>query len=173
MADDSRAQDLAHLKKLLKGIQFAMLTTTDANGELHSRPMATQELDENGDLWFFTQKSSHKLDEVDHDRHVNVAYAEPSENRFVSVSGLAELVLDPAKNKELWNPLYKAWFPDGLDDAELALLKVHVNRAQYWDSPSSRMVQLAGFLKATLTGQQYRPGENKEVVLGGTPPSIH
>lgn len=171
MANDERTRDLEHLKKLLKGIPFAMLTTIGQNGELHSRPMATQELDEEGALWFFTQRSSQKTGEVDHDHHVNVAYADPSSQRFVSVSGRCEHLVDKAKAKDLWNPVYKAWFPKGLEDPDLELLRVKVTRAQYWDSPSSKMVQLVGFVKATLTGEPYQPGENKEVVL--EPPTLH
>jgi general stress protein 26 len=149
-------QDVKKLGELIKDIKFAMLTTVEPDGSLHSRPMATQEVDFDGDLWFFTGASTAKVDEVRHDQHVNVSYAEPGDNTFVSVSGKATVVRDRAKAKELWNPVYKAWFPKGLDDPDLALLKVSVEKAEFWDSPSSKVVQLLGFAKAIATGERAR-----------------
>jgi general stress protein 26 len=158
------------LRDLIKGIRTAMLTTIDADGSLHSRPMATQEAELDGDLWFFTGASSPKVAEVGRDRRVNLSYAAPDDNRYVSVSGTARLVLDKAKAKELWNPILKAWFPEGLDDPNLALLQVKVEKAEYWDAPSSKMVQLVGFLKAIATGERYEPGENEKLTPAGIAP---
>lgn len=72
---------------------------------------------------------------------------------------------DKARAKELWNPIYKAWFPDGLDDPNLALIRVDVDQAEYWDSPNSKVVQLAGFVKAIVTGQRAEGGENEKINL--------
>ena len=143
-----------------------MLTTEDADGVLRSRPMATQRVEFEGDLWFFTSASSKKVREAATHNEVNLSYVDPGSNKYVSVSGSASLVRDPAKARELWNPIYKAWFPKGLEDPILALLKVEVNKAEYWDSPSSTMVQLAGFLKAVATGQTYQPGPGEHGIIG-------
>ena len=154
-----------HLWKLIKDIKIAMLTTEHAEGWLRSRPMSTQQAEFDGDLWFFTGVDSSKSQEARQHPRVNLAYANPDDNHFLSVSGTAELVRDAAKNKELWNPIFKAWFPKGLDDPNLALLKIHVDHAEFWDSPSSTMVQIAGFLKAMVTGKAYQasPGEHGTV----------
>jgi len=142
-----------------------MLTTVDTEGCLRSRPMQTQQAEFDGDLWFFTGRDTHKTDEVSRDNHVNLSYAEPGDNRYVSVSGTASLVSDQAKIKELWNPLLKAWFPKGVDDPNIVLLKVEVDKAEYWDAPSSKVVQIVGFMKALATGERYHPGENKVLSL--------
>jgi general stress protein 26 len=71
------------------------------------------------------------------------------------------MVRDKQKAEELWNPAYKAWFPKGLDDPDLALLKVSATQAEYWDSSSSAVVHLVGFVKALATGERYHPGENE------------
>ena len=155
------------LGAMIKDIKIAMLTTVDADGSLRSRPMATQSTDFDGDLWFFTRADSPKVDEVRRDEAVNLSYAAPAKQRYVSISGTARLVRDRAKAEELWNPLLKAWFPQGLDDPDLALLKVAVEKAEYWDSPSSTMVHLVGFVKALATGQPYKPGENEKIDLAG------
>ena len=158
-----QTDDVKKLGKLIKGINVAMMTTRDDDGTLRSRPMQTQNQEFDGTLWFFTQASSHKVDEINHEHQVNLSYAEPSDNRYVSVSGTATLVRDRAKIDELWTPALKAWFPDGKDDPEVALLRVDVAKAEYWDQPSSTIVKLVGFTKAVLTGQQYQPGENEKL----------
>jgi len=145
--------DVDKLAKLINGIKFAMLTTAMLDGTLRSRPMATQQVEFDGVLWFFTQYNSGKVDEIRNDQHVNLSYADPSDNRYVSVSGRAMVVRDRNKSEELWTEWHRAWFPKGLDDPDLALLRVDVHDAEYWDSPSSKVVQLAGFVKAMVTGK--------------------
>ena len=118
------AEAAEKLSKLIHGIQIAMMTTTDTDGTLRSRPMATQTKEFDGDLWFFSGKSSHKTAEIDADHRVNLSYADPSSSKYVSVSGTCRLVQDKAKAEQMWNPMYKAWFPKGLEDPDLCLLKV-------------------------------------------------
>lgn len=163
MAD--RNEDYKKLEEMIEGIRIAMLTTVDDDGTIRSRPMGTQDIEFNGDLWFFTKEHSAKVEEVQQEHQVNVAYADPGKNRYVSVSGRATLVTDPVKLKELWTPVLKAWFPDGLEDPELALLKVSVEKAEYWEGPSSKVVQLLGFAKAALTGKPYDTGEHEKLDL--------
>lgn len=167
--EQDQSPDIKKLGELIQGIDFAMLTTVDEDGTLRSRPMGTQEIEFDGDLWFFTRDDSEKVQEIKQEEQVNLAYADPSHNRYVSVSGWAELVRDRQKIEELWKPIYKAWFPDGLDDPNLALLKVHVEKAEYWDAPNSVVVQLVGFVKALATGKEYEGGENKKINLAATP----
>jgi general stress protein 26 len=153
------------LAKLIKGIKIAMMTTVETDGTLRSRPMATQQQEFSGDLWFFTGKSSHKVVEIGKDYHVNLSYADPSANRYISVTGTAELVNDHEKAEELWNPILKAWFPKGLEDPDLALLKVTPTKAEYWDSGNSTIVQVIGFVKAVVTGQRAKPGDHAQLSL--------
>lgn len=159
--------DVQKLGELIKDVKIAMLTTVDEDGSLRSRPMATQKTEFDGSLWFFTRASSPKVDEVEKAHEVNLSYAAPDTNTYVSVSGSARLVRDSSKAKELWNPILKAWFPQGLEDPDLALLHVDVAKAEYWDSPSSTMVHIAGFVKAIATGHAYKPspGEHQKISL--------
>jgi general stress protein 26 len=158
--------DVQKLAKLIRGIKYAMLTTAMPDGTLRSRPMATQQAEFDGTLWFFTYHDSGKVDEIRNDQHVNLGYADPSDNRFVSVSGRATVVRDAAKTKELWTEIHRAWFPKGLDDPNLALLRVDVTDAEYWDGPSTKVAQLAGFVKAVVTGQSANDiSENRKIHL--------
>jgi general stress protein 26 len=161
----SRRESIDKLDALIKDIRFAMLTTVCEDGSLRSRPMATLRETFNGTLWFFTSDRDAKVFEIAHDKHVNLSYADPDKNNYVSISGRATLVKDEVIAKELWNPFFKAWFPKGLDDPRLALLRVAVERAEYWDSPNSKLVQLGGFLKAVITGKQAKGGENEKITL--------
>ena len=156
---DDEKNSLEKLKRLLEGIDFTMLTTF-ADGRLHSRPMSTQELDEDGCLWFFTADNTRKVAEIVADNRVNAAYSDTSGNKYVSVYGTAEVVKDRAKLEELWNPIHTAWFPEGLDDPTLCLLKITVEDAEYWDAPSSKVVQIAGFVKALVTGTEADYGDH-------------
>lgn len=162
---DTNETPVQKLASLIKGIKFAMLTTVDDDGNLRSRPMATQNSEFDGTLWFFTKAGAPKVHEVEHERHVNVSYAHPEDQRYVSISGKAQLVRDEQKKNELWTPAMKAWFPQGPEDPEIGLLKVEADKAEYWATPSSAVVHLVGFVKATVTGKPYHPGENEKVDL--------
>lgn len=151
------------LNELIHGIQFAMLTTVRPDKTLHSCPMATQEVDAEGSLWFFTRTDTEKVEALRSDNRVCVSYADTDGQRYVSVTGVGELIRSEAKAKELWNPLYKAWFPKGLDDPNLILIKVLLDDAEYWHAPEGRMVQLLGFAKAAVTGREYHPAGHQEI----------
>lgn len=127
------------LNELIAGIEIAMLTTQSSNNQMESRPMVTQAATDDGCLWFFSAQDSSKVDDVHNNNEVNVAYADPINMRFVSVSGTCELVRSHTIARELWRPSYNRWFPRGVDDPELILLKVTVNAAEYWDAHANRM----------------------------------
>jgi len=155
----------AKLWSLIKDVKFAMLVTEQEDGTLRSRPMATQQAEFDSALWFFTAVNAPKVAEVQRHSKVNLSYAEPGDQKYVSVSGTAEVVRDQAKMKELWNPMYKAWFPKGLEDPNIGLLKVSVTNAEYWDSPSGAMVHLIGYAKAVITGEKYKASEDEHKKL--------
>lgn len=162
---DTRQESIKKLGELIKGVKTAMLTTMDW-GILRSRPMATQDVEFDGDLWFFTSLETHKVEEIEKDRRVNVSYAAPDRNTYVSVTGTAALINDRAKIDEYWNPLYQAWFPEGKDDPNLILLKVSVEQAEYWEYASGVLVQALSFMKALVTGESNSTGgENKKISL--------
>jgi general stress protein 26 len=155
MEYDTHQESVKKLGELIKDVRVAMLTTIEPDGCLRSRPMATQSTEFDGKLWFLTDATSAKAHEVDRDHHVNLSYSKPDDQVYVSVSGMARLTKDRAKIEKLWSPIYKAFFPKGLEDPDLAALEVDVQKAEYWDSPSSKVVQLFGFVKALATGKRY------------------
>ncbi len=163
MADNKDIQTLA---TLLKGVAIAMLTTADPEGRIKARPMMAQDAPFDGDLWFLTARSTSKMEEIGKWPQVNVSFAKPGDGVFISVSGKAEIVEDSVKKRALWRDAYKVWFPGGVDDPELVLLKVAVYSAEYWKPPATT-AQALSFLKAIATGavSEKKTGENAEIVL--------
>ena len=166
---DDRAQHVEKLRELIKDVRIAMLTTVEADGMLRSRPMAMQEAEFDGDLWFFTRDDAPKVAEIASDPAVNLAFADPDAQTYISLSGRARLVRDREKLEALWRPIYRAWFPDGLDDPHLALLCVEADHAEYWDAASGKLVQAFALAKTLVTGKtdhRAPPGtENEKVDL--------
>ena len=156
------------LRELIKDVKVAMFTTTDHDGMMRSRPLQTLDTDAQegvAELWFFTAGNTSKVDEIADDQHVNLSYADAANKRFVSVSGTATASRDLERIRRLWKPVHKAWFPEGIDDPSLTLIHVRIIQAEYWDAPSSGIVNAFGIAKAIMLGETYEPGENEKLRL--------
>lgn len=156
---------LDKIKALVDDIKVAMLVTAEENGQLRSRPMYTSQYDDDGTIWFFTDEYSGKVEELESEHTVNLAYSHPGKENFLSISGKAYLVTDRRKIEELWNPILKAWFPDGLESENLALLKIVPQKAEFWDTPGNKLVELFNLGKALLTGTKDTSGKHAKVNL--------
>jgi len=154
--NEQRQQHIAQLASLIKDVEVAMFTTTGVDGRLYSRPLGTQEVEFDGDLWFATSADSPKIAEIALDPRVNVAYASPSKNSYVSVAGTARVVDDRAKIEELWSPAMKLFFPEGKDDPNLRLIHVRAESAEYWDGPGTLLGRALSFV---LSAVQDEPGQ--------------
>lgn len=164
MSEDTNSR--SQLWELIKDIRFAMFTTRNSNGHLHSRPMTVQNsaLDEDDRLWFFMSRRGDPVDELSIEAMVNIAFSDPGEDRYVSVSGIARVVDDKRKTRELWSKQAAAWFPGGVDDPDLALVEVKISHAHYWDMKESKLTQLYAMAKAVVTGKpSAHLGETGEI----------
>lgn len=163
---EERAQTIKDLGDLLGNTHTCMLTTMTDDGRHVSRPMAVQTTDFDGDLWFFTYDDSDKAQQIAAHPAVNVAFADEKHSSWTSISGRASLVHDRAKAEELYSPMLKVWFPDGLETPGLALLKVETETAEYWNAPNSRVRTAVGAIKAILRRDPEEfPAENRTVEL--------
>jgi general stress protein 26 len=166
MSEDlTRPQAIQKISELTKDIRIAMLSTVTPEGTIHSRPMATQESDFQGELLFLTRQDASKTEEITHQSHVAVNYADPKHQRFVCLSGVASLSKDRATIHELWNPLYKAWFPEGEHDPQITVIRVSVDHAEYWEAPTNAVVRGYQLLKAAATKGGSKVGEHQAVSL--------
>jgi general stress protein 26 len=151
------------LHALIDKARIGIITTIDTDGHLVSRPMAVKQREFDGDLWFFTEDPSHKTEEVRQHPQVNVALE--SGKGWVSLSGDAEVVKDPAKIDELWDTGAEAWFSDGRADPKVALLKVTAHTAEYWASDEPKPLILFKYAKAAVAGGRPDVGEARTVEL--------
>ena len=144
------------LAQVIKGIPIASLTTNSGDG-LVGRPMATQGVEFDGDLYFFTSKSSQKVQHIAHEPSVHLAYNAIERDLFVNVSGRALLSDDKNLMKRFWQEDLRVWFPGGLDDPELTMLKVTPTHGEYWQGPG----------KNASNEESEREGENAKLVFEG------
>ncbi len=160
----TRQESVQKIYELIKGIKIASLVTLDDTGALHSRPMVTQEVEFDGDVWFFTSRSTDKVAQALVHPQVNVTYS--SDNNFVSLAGRASIVDDLAKKKQLWHEMLKIWFKDGPEDPDVVLIRVEAESAQFWESPSGGLVgAVIGMVRVALTGDADAAGETGQVNL--------
>lgn len=161
-----RIQERSKIAELIRDIHVAMLTTVAEDGTLHSRPMATQQMESfEGQLWFLTRADSQKVFEVREDAQVSLTYVETKET-FVALSGRASIFRDQQKIDELWKPAHKAWFPEGKEDPEIRVLRVTVEFAEYWHAPSNAVVKNFEILKRAVSGGEGKVGEHGRVEMG-------
>jgi general stress protein 26 len=161
--DAPEPADLDALGQLIDGIEVAMLTTHAADGSLVSRPLQTLELDANGDLVFFTSVESGKVDELAANPDVNVAYADVDANRYVSIRGRARIDRDRATIEELWSPAQKVFFPEGRNDPRLAVLRVRVRDAAWWDAAGNFVERWFDFARALLSEEASDLGKHGHI----------
>lgn len=154
--------DKETLWKLIKPIGTAMMASW--NGEFaHARPMHHVNDTFDGTLLYYTNVTSGKIDEISENPEVCVTYADPDSSTYVSLSGIADFTQDRALIEKYWSPFVAAWFPNGKDDPNIRIMKVHIYLAEYWDSPSSKMVQLFQIAKANLLDTTPDMGKHRKL----------
>ena len=139
------------LRKLIAETQIAMLSTVAADGTVISRPLQTLEFDADGVLWFVTDATSEKAQEIRAKPHVGLSYADRSDNSYVSISGPARLIHDHARIDALWLPAISIFFPQGKDDPNLSLIRVEIERAEYWNGPGTIVGKMFYLAAAAIT----------------------
>jgi len=161
--------DLQDLAKTVRQAKFAMVTTLERDGSLHSRPLTTLAIDEDGVLWFAIDIETDPARAISAatEPRVNLAYVENAHGKFLSVAGRATLVQDAARARALWSPMFKPWF-HGPDDPRLALLRVEPEHATLWDSPDGTVQRTFALAKAVLTGDRGSLGEKRTLEVGAT-----
>ena len=161
----SGKEGLQKIAELAKGIHIAMMTTVAKDGSMSSRPMAVQDVPFDGTLWFLTRSTSEKIGDLEQDQHVTLTFSEPSSSKYLALKGRASVSQDRGKIHELWNPMYKAWFPKGEDDPEIAVLRVEISEGDYWEASSSKIVMLFKYAVAAATGGKVEVGEAGHVLV--------
>ena len=146
------------MKDLVDDIRTCMFCTEVQNLPFKTRPMATLEVDDEGNFWFFSSKESNKNDEIKTDDRVQLIYAKGGDSEFLSLSGNAHIITDQARIDELWNTYAKAWFQGGKDDPNITVLKVVPDDAYYWDTVHGKVVSLLKIAASVVSGKTMDDG---------------
>lgn len=155
--------DFNKLLNLIEAQKSVMLTTKQNDGFLKARPMWISQLDKDGTIWFFNNENSCKANEIKENPQVNLSFTNANNSEYVTYSGVAEIVTDESKIKELMNPVVETWFPEGVDHPSISLLKVTFEKGAYWISEESTLRKAFEVTKALLTGNQANIGEHESV----------
>ncbi len=160
----NNTEGLSKLKEIAESVQVCMLCTKHRD-HLDCKPMSTISVEEDGSIWFFTEEFTEKVEQVEKNPQVCLAYADRSKSSYLSVTGTAAVVRDKEKMEQLWTPILKAWFPQELHTPGIALLRVTPAHAEFWDSSSGKMVRLYEMVKAVVGGERAEPGEHGKITL--------
>ena len=160
---------IAKVRKLLPSFRAAMFVTGVASGqELHSRPLALQGDPAvfGGALWFFADDRSPKVYELAVDTAVCLFFQNDEDTRYLQLNGTASLSKDRAKMRELYTPIVKTWFPEGIDDPHLVLIRFDSIGGSYWESPGGAWQLAAAFATAIVTGKPGKSGRSGTLTFG-------
>lgn len=146
------------LQELVKHNSICMFATQLDDVPSETRPMSVAQADDEGNLWFLSGKSTNKNQDIAADPRVQLFFANVSDQEYLTIFGTAVEVHDKAKIKELWNPIAKAWFNEGVDDPELCALRIAPQDAFYWDTKSGRMISLIKILASAIAGTTFEEG---------------
>jgi general stress protein 26 len=147
------------LKDLVAAINICLFSThLKSNDGATFRPMSAQEVDVEGNIWFFSDINSDKNREIEEDNTVQLIFSHPGKSSYMVVNGEAEISTDRKKIEELWTPVAKIWFKEGKDDPDISLLKVNTRSAYYWDTDGNKMVNFFKLLASVATGSNLVTG---------------
>ena len=149
---------LKKFKELVEDINVCMFITNSTDEYDHTRPMATIDVEDDATLWFYTDIRSIKVEEVTTDKRVHLVYAHPGKDSYLDVWGTSVIVNDRELIKSKWNPVVKAYFPNGADDPNLALMKVTPHSIYYWESETGKMVQFMKMAASVVAGKRLAEG---------------
>jgi len=147
---DLQGKEAIEKVRELVDIAEACFFCTDLNKvgvPLSIRPMAVQKVDDQGNLWFLSARNSHKNEELSNDPFVHLLFQGSRYADFLNIYGLASISEDKEKIKELWMPLYENWFPEGVEDPNITLIKVEPTEAYYWDNKHGNAI---AFVKQSI-----------------------
>ena len=162
--------ELGKLYEMIEDMEIAMMTTRRSDGHMMSRPMATQKHASGADLWFMTLEDMCKVDELEAEPHVNLAYYKDRTREWVSVAGMAKVSRDLATIKELWAADWKMWLPEEGDprhgtpeDPRIVLIGIDIQSATFFEVDRPQPVVLIEMVKGWITGKEPRLGKEHRI----------
>lgn len=159
-----KAQD--KMKEMAEDAKLCMFVTAFNHAPFHVRPMAVQEVEEDGHVWFFSGADTQKNADIRLDNRVQLIFSNRPSSEFMSLYGTAEIVKDKQKAKDLWNVFLTTWFPGGVDDPNLTMIRFTPSEGHYWDTKNNKMVQSIKIAIGAIRGKMMDDGVEGEMKLG-------
>ena len=153
------------VKELAEDAKLCMFCTNLNSFPFNSRPMATQKVEDDGTFWFFSGADSTKNADIQRDNRVQLIYSNRSSSEYLSVYGTAEIIVDAAKAKELWNVFLTTWFHEGPTDPNLTLIKFKPSEGHYWDTKNNKMIQSLKIVVGAIKGKMMDDGVEGDMQL--------
>lgn len=142
------------IKELVEKTNTCYFCTKITSGEpLKTRPMSVQKVDEAGNLWFLSADDSHKNADILADQQVHLLFQGSNYSDFLSIYGVATISKDKELIKELWEPILKTWFTEGIDDPRITVLKVKTQDGYYWDNKHGNAVAFVKMAAGAILGK--------------------
>ena len=155
----NNTEAIEKIKALAEKAQTCLFCTKIETGKPFStRPMSAQKVDDAGNIWFLSDKDSTKNMELQNDDNVQLLFSGSAHSDFLSVYGKASINYDKAKIKELWEPIVKTWFQQGVDDPNISVIKVEPSEGYYWDTKHGKLVSLIKIVTSMVTGKTMDDG---------------
>ena len=161
----SSSEAIKKLQSIINNIPTCMFFTNTQNGIHNARPMAVIEADAMGNIWFFTSQQSNKVKDIETDGNVHLVFAHPGKDTYLDVRGRGSIEKDRKSIEEKWNPIVKAWFPEGVNDPDLCLLKVKTDEAHYWDTETTKVGEMLKVVTSVVTGKQLAEGVHGDLLV--------
>jgi len=163
--DLSNKEAVAKIKDIIMSAETCMFTTDLNETPLQTRPMGTLDVDDAGNIWFFSNCNSEKNKDILYNNKVQLFYSNKNTAEYLSVFGQASIIVDKEQAQRLWTPIAKAWFKDGANDAELTIIKVKPLKAHYWDTKHNKMVSLFKIFTNVFTEATIDDGVEGNIVF--------
>ena len=140
--EDLHAQEAVRkIQEMVKKAENCFFcTAVSIGGSSGGRPMNVRQVDEEGNLWFLSANDSHKNKELALNSSVQLYFQGSTHSDFLQLNGDATISTDKAKIKELWEPIIKTWFTEGMDDPRITVIKVEPTDGYYWDTKHGNAV---------------------------------
>jgi general stress protein 26 len=163
--DLSNKEAVAKIKEIIISAETCMFTTDLNEAPLQTRPMGTLDVDDAGNIWFFSNSNSEKNKDILYNNKVQLFYANKNNAEYLSVYGQAAIIIDKELAQRLWTPIAKAWFKDGADDPTLTIIKVKPIKAHYWNTKDNKMVSLFKIFTSAFTESTVDDGIEGNIVF--------
>ncbi|PTR00094.1 general stress protein 26 [Mucilaginibacter yixingensis] len=160
----SGAEAVEKIKELAGKTQTCFFNTDLRSGRAAAtRPMSVQQIDDEGNLWFLSAVDSHKNAEIQQYNRVQLLFMGSAHSDFLTLGGRASISTDKVKIKELWEPIVKTWFTEGVDDPRITVIKVTPDEGYYWDTKHGKMVAFLKMIAGSIIGKTLDDSVQGEV----------